>query len=158
MSSGTVGAAVEGWLAGIPSVAVSTGTVSDWHAFRDAAHSPDSTGDWERLAEVATDIVVDVVRSDVFGHADVVSVNLPFEARPSTPRRVTAVARVRYHRLFAADGDGRFTHDYGGGYEHVEEVVDTDIDAAHEGVVSITPLRLPEAAELPDHVRMSLER
>ena len=158
MSSGTVGAAIEGWLTGVPSVALSTGTMSDWHAFRAAAESPGAAAEWHRLAEVATDIVEDVAASGVFDHADVVSVNLPFEAITSTPRRVTAVARVRYHRLFAADGRDRFSHAYAGDYEHVEHVVDSDIDAALEGVVSITPLRLPAAPLLPDGVRHALER
>lgn len=157
MSSGTVGAAIEGWLAGIPAVALSTGTMTDWAAFRRAAESPHAGSEWERLAAVGADIVEGVTASGVFDHADVVSVNLPFESTMSTPRRVTSVARVRYHRLFTPSGEGYFSHDYGGGFEHVDHVVDNDMDAAYEGLISVVALKLPTAVEVPNPVRRRLE-
>ncbi len=157
MSSGTVGAAVEAWISGIPALAVSTGTMTDWHAWRARAESPDSEPGWKRLADLTVSLAGSVRRSGLYGHADVVSINVPFDADDSTPRRVTTIARVGYDRLFTPDGEGRFVHGYGGGITEFDTVEGSDIDAAHDGVVSITPIRMPAAADVPGEVRAVLE-
>ncbi len=157
MSSGTVGAAVEAWISGIPAVAVSTGTMSDWHAWRALAESPDSQPSWKRLADLTVVLVEAVERSGLYRYADVVSVNVPFDAEENTPRRVTTIARVGYDRLFTPEGEGRFVHGYGGGITEFETVEGSDIDAAHDGVISITPIRMPAAAVVPADVRAALE-
>lgn len=158
MSSGTVGAAVEAWISGIPAVALSTGTMTDWHAWRAEAMAPEAAAAWSRLAELAVDLVSEVEEAGLHGHADVVSINLPYEATSRTPRRVTTIARVGYDRLFAPDGTGAFVHAYGGGMNQIEAVDGSDIDAAHEGAISITPIRMPAAAVVPDGVRARIER
>lgn len=157
-SSGTVGAAVEGWVSGIPAVALSTGTMADWEAWRSEARSPGAGATWERLSEVATALVADLVDGPLGELADVVSVNIPWDADDRTPRRVTRVARTGYDRLFGAVGDGVYVHDFGGGITDRGVVPGNDVDAAHDGVVSITPLRMPAAAELPADVVAGIER
>lgn len=157
MSSGTVGAAVEAWISGIPALAVSTGTMSDWHAWRARAESADSEPSWKRLADLTVVLAESVQGSGLYQHADVVSLNLPFDADESTPRRVTTIARVGYDRLFTPEGEGRFVHGYGGGITEFDPVEGSDIDAAHDGVVSITPIRMPAAADVPTGVRAALE-
>lgn len=157
MSSGTVGAAVEAWIAGIAAVAVSTGTMTDWHDWRGRAMAPDSAGAWERLAAVTAQLVHLVDESGLHDHADVVSVNLPYEADQDTERRLTTIARVGYDRLFSLRAEGVFVHAYGGGITHIDPVEGSDIDAAHDGVISITPIRMPEAAALPTEVRARVE-
>ena len=157
MSSGTVGAAVEAWISGVPAVAVSTGTMTDWHTWRELAGAPDAEVTWERLAALTVDLVIVVRDSGLAALADVVSINLPFDATPETPRRVTTIARVGYDRLFAYRGEGVYVHEYGGGMTQIEAVDGSDVDAAHEGVVSITPIRLPAAAAIPDEVRARIE-
>lgn len=148
-SSGTVGAAVEGWVSGIPSIAVSTGVMTGWETWRAEASSPGAASRWVALAELGSAIIGDVVMAGVFGHADVVSVNIPWTATATTERRLTGVARTGYDRLFEAIGPDTYTHRYGGGITMNGDVADNDVDAAHDGVVSITPLRMPEAARLP---------
>lgn len=157
MSSGTVGAAVEGWIAGIDSVALSTGTMTDWHAWRQLAFQPESAAAWERLSMLSVRLLERLDHSGIHRFADVVSINLPFEATEATPRRVTSIARVGYDRLFAPDGDGRYVHSYGGALREFEAVEGSDIDAAHDGVISITPIRLPRAETVPDRVADSVE-
>lgn len=156
MSSGTVGAAVEAWIAGIPSVAFSTGTMTDWHDWRGRALAPDSREAWDRLAALSADLVT--VVDDLHGHADVISVNLPYDATGRTERRLTTIARVGYDRLFSVQGDGTYAHAYGGGITQIDPVEGSDIDAAHDGAISITPIRMPEAARLPDGIRQRIER
>jgi 5'-nucleotidase len=157
MSSGTVGAAVEAWISGVPAVAVSTGTMSDWHTWREPAVSPESEGTWKHLAELTAQLVTDVGVSGLNAHADVVSINLPFSATPETSRRITTIARVGYDRLFAYRGEGIYVHEYGGGMTQIEAVDGSDVDAAHDGVISITPIQMPAAAVVPAHVRAAIE-
>lgn len=158
MSSGTVGAAVEGWISGVPSVAVSTGTMTDWHVWRDLAMSAESEPTWRRLAATTVELVMSVRAGGLADYADVISINMPFDATPETPRRITTIARMGYDRLFAYRGEGHYVHEYGGGMTEFEAVDGSDVDAAHDGVVSITPIRLPAAALVPDEVRAAIER
>lgn len=157
-SSGTVGAAVEGWVLGIPSVAISTGAVSDWEAWRAEARSAEAVATWVTLAEVSTDLLDDLAESELARLADVVSVNIPWRAERATPRRVTRIARTGYDQLFSARGEGIYVHDFGGGIRNHGFVAGNDVDAAHDGVISITPLRMPAAAELPPQVVVAVER
>lgn len=158
MSSGTVGAAVEAWISRIPSVALSTGTMTDWHAWRAAATGDGSRASWQRLAELSVELVGEVEAAGLGRHCDVISINLPYDADTSTERRITTIARVGYDRLFAPDGAGVFVHAYGGGINQIEAVEGSDIDAAHDGVISVTPIRMPAAAMVPAEVRNRIEK
>lgn len=158
MSSGTVGAAIEAWVSGIPAVAFSTGTMSGWPEWRAWVESPGAKNGWNRLAGLCRLLLEEVTESGILEHADVVSVNLPFDADEHTPRRVTTIARVGYDRLFQPAGDGVFRHGFGGGFLEFDVLDGTDVDAGHRGWISITPLRLPQASEVPADVRARLER
>jgi 5'-nucleotidase len=158
MSSGTIGAAVEGWVSGVRSIAVSTGSVGDWMTWKRRVMDPEAAGDWGRLATVTAGVIATIRASGISELADVVSINLPFESTEETPRRVTTVARVGYDRLFGHTGGGVYTHDFGGGFIEFGSTEGTDIGAAREGVISITPLRMPAAASIPDDIRALLER
>ena len=158
MSSGTVGATVEGWVSGIPGVALSTGTVENWAEWRRMANDPASAPRWDRTARLAAEVVGEVVDSELLGHCDVANVNLPFDPPRPPRRRITRIARVGYDRLFREAGDGVYVHDFGGGFLHFETLDGSDIDAAHEGLVSITPLEMPDAAKIPPEIARRLER
>lgn len=159
MSSGTVGAAVEAWVSGIPAVAFSTGSMTEWGPWKAHVLSPEAAPSWEMLSHLCTDLVGDLEEAGLLAASDVVSVNVPFEATRDTPRRVTTIARTGYDRLFRPEGDGRFVHDFSGGIRHFDEGGEgTDVDAAHRGMVSITPVLMPAAAEVSDGVRQRLER
>jgi len=158
MSSGTIGAAVEGWVSGVPSIAVSTGANGDWTAWKRRALDPTAATDWQRLAVVATDVIGDVVTAGLPGLADVVSINLPFDASAETPRQVTTVARVGYNRLFTSDGNGVYRHDFNGELLEFEPLDGTDIEAGRGDRISIAPIRMPSAASVPEEVRSRIER
>ncbi|MGH8911739.1 MAG: 5'/3'-nucleotidase SurE [Acidimicrobiia bacterium] len=158
MSSGTVGAAVEAWISGVSAVAVSTGTMTDWHVWRDLAMAAESEPTWNRLAETTVELVTGVRAAGLNSHADVISINMPFDSTADTPRRVTTIARMGYDRLFAYRGEGQYVHEYGGGMTEFEAVDGSDVDAAHDGVISITPIRLPAASVVPAEVRTAIER
>ncbi len=158
MSSGTVGAAVEGWVSGIDAIAFSTGTTGEWATWREWVETAEAVPHWERIAELCAALTDEIAASGILEIADVVNVNVPFHATGSTERRLTSIARTGYDQLFRADGDpDTFVHTYSGmiAFDAMEG---TDVDAAHDDVVSITPIRLPEAAPVPDTVRSALER
>lgn len=158
MSSGTVGAAVEGWASGVPSIAISTGANGDWSAWKRRALDPAAASDWQRLAKVATDVVGEVGDAGLSQLADIVTINIPFDATFDTSRQVTRIAKVGYDRLFAHQGAGIYEHDFGGGLIEFEPMHGTDIAAARDDRISIAPIRMPAAASIPDDVRAQLER
>jgi len=158
VSSGTVGAAIEGWVSGINSIAFSTGSnADDWNAWRAWALSDAALDSWDRLGGLCAVLTEDIAGSGVFDEADVVSVNVPFDATGDTARRTTSIARVGYDRLFRNVGDGTFVHDFGGGIRQFGGLNGSDVAAAKDGVVSITPIRMPAAADLTAGIRARLE-
>lgn len=158
LSSGTVGAAIEGWISGLPAVAFSTGTWGDdWRAWRRAVTDPDAAGSWSKVADLCVEILDDVLDSGLADHADVVSVNLPFEANASTPRCVTTLARIGYRGLFAGRDDGTWQHETVT-LREIDDLAGTDVEAAGDHAITITPVRMPSSPAVPDAIRSRLER
>ncbi len=158
LSSGTVGAAMEGWIAGLPAIAFSTGVHVDAYAtWREYIHTAAAAQEWESLAATCAGTLSDLWRSGLLQVADVVSVNLPFDATPETPRRVTRIARVRYGRLFEPVAPHRYRHAFS------DLIIDDDLDGTDIGAfdnhaVSVTPIRMPETIEVSDAMRRQIER
>lgn len=159
LSSGTVGAAIEGWISGVPAIAFSTGGTREgsYHAWREYAESPAAVDEWRDLAALCAALVGDLDRAGLHEHADVISVNLPWDAGVDTPRRVTSIARVGYEQLFRATGVDTYAHQFGD-VRILEDLEGTDIGAAGDGAISITPVRVPHAEVVPDDVRAAIER
>jgi len=154
-SSGTVGAALEAAITGIDAVAFSTAsTTRPWKEWRPWALSPDSVPMWNRVAALAggmTKAVLDETPSRL-----VLSVNVPDDADADTPRRITSIADVGYDQLFRGTDDGRYQHDYGGGLRNFASLDGTDIQAAVDGVISITSVGPSHTAELPESLHHAL--
>jgi 5'-nucleotidase len=153
-SSGTVGAVLEAAIAGVDGVAFSTGSKRPWAEWRPWADTVASIPMWERLAEVAVSITRAVWDAAPSGIA--LSVNLPDDADVSTERRATTVARVGYDRLFREREDGVFVHAYGGGLEHRAPLAGTDVEAAAEGIISLSAVEGANTGEFPTDLRTSL--
>jgi 5'-nucleotidase len=158
LSSGTVGAAVEAWISGVPAVALSAGTNGDWPAWSRWVHTADASSMWERLAAVGADIVATILDDGFPAGVDVISVNLPENADLDTPRRVVDVARVGYDRLFGMRRDNVYAHEFGGGFVHFAGLEGTDVETARRGEVAITPILLHQPAAMPETLRGRLER
>lgn len=158
LSSGTVGAAVEGWIAGVPAVAFSTGDLRNHAAWGTHAWSTDSGENWDRAASVAVDVLVSLRSAGPLVDADVLSVNFPHEADVNTPRTVTSLAISGYDNIFREAEPGRFVHDFAGGLRINEPLEGTDFDALERGHVAITPIRLARSASVGDAFRATVER
>ena len=139
-SSGTAGAALEAGIAGVPAIAFSTGSeVVPWKEWKEWAIGPDAGAMWARVGTVAARLVAETF--PLLRSGDVLNVGVPDSADSHTPRRITRVARVGYDRLFAEQSPGVFVHTYGG-LVTAEDDTDgaTDVGAAAEGVIAITPI------------------
>ena len=138
-SSGTVGAAMEALLAGMPAAAFSAGSRSrPWAEWKTWVNTDEAATMWRRLAGIATAIVSRLLEAEPPG--SVVNVNLPDDSDSTTPRRITSVAHIGYDRLFTRSNERTFVHDYGGGLLRFAGLEGTDVEAAQHGHVAITPV------------------
>jgi 5'-nucleotidase len=133
--SGTVSAAMEGTLLGVPSIAVS---------LMDG-------GDFEAAARVARLVAMRVLVEGL-PPKTLLNVNVPREAARGL--RVTRLG----HRVYSgkvveqADPRGRPHYWLGGGPPEWEALEGTDMGAVHEGFVAVTPLHL----DLTNHRALAL--
>ncbi len=136
--SGTVGAALEAAALGVPALAVSRQVDISLHLsydridFSAAAYFTRLFGAW---------MLSHVPPHDV----DVLKVDVPENATPDTPWRVTRLSRRRVHWPTpperTSDGSGRLGYKRSVRPEEAEP--DSDVYAVlHEGIVSVTPLSL----------------
>jgi len=130
--SGTISAAMEGALAGIPAVAMS-------QALRDAGHGFAAAEAW--AAQVLAPLLdLQMAKRTV--------VNINFPALPAAEVRGIRVVRQGFHdyaRGSLIEGtDPRGRPYYWFGLHDIEHTLDhgTDLEAVNEGYVSITPLQL----------------
>lgn len=159
LSSGTIGAAMEGWIAGIPAIALSVGRVGEDRHWKTEAVANSDHPVWKRAARVGADVVRALRESGFPDDVDLISVNYPCDADLDTPRVLTELAVVGYDRLFRRKGEGVYVHDFDGALRDVESVpADSDIAVVRSGRVSITPIRLAHTAQVSKSLRARLER
>jgi 5'-nucleotidase len=125
--SGTVGAAFEGGLRGIPSVAFSL--------------APRAHDALAQATDFATGIIGHLLESP-FSGAPVINVNVP--ANASGRYRWTKLGKRYYEDDVheRKDPRGRSYFWIGGGIAGIEEMAGSDCEAIAEGLVSLTPLAL----------------
>jgi 5'-nucleotidase len=142
LSSGTVGAAVEAYLSGVPAMAVSLQLrATDFARWREHRDLDDLGELWAGAATVAAEIAAEVLAGGLPGGAHLLSVNLPPDATPATPRRFAGVTATRYGSFFRP-GREAGTFEYG----HTDLVVDPldaagDVAVLARGEVAITAVR-----------------
>jgi 5'-nucleotidase len=129
--SGTVAAAMEATILGIPAIALS-------HVGKDH----DRLADW---TEVLADLLQQLVNRGDFPKETLLNVNLP-PVRPDEIAgvRVTTLGRRAYMGSLtrASDPNGREYFWIGGGESKWWGGPDSDFRAIHEGFISVTPLHL----------------
>ncbi len=136
--SGTVGAALEGSAFGIPALAVSLEMDASYHL------TGDNEANYVATVAATRQFAQVLLQRTLPPDVDVLSVNIPSDATPETPWRLTKLSRLRYflpQRPDRANGQGR------PGYKLIEDVhrtaPDSDIRAVMvDRVISVTPLSL----------------
>lgn len=136
--SGTVGAAIEGVLLGLPAIGVSQRIGGVWH--------PEMAGttDFEPVARFTAELLVDLLDS-AFPPGLALNINAP-ETAPGHPRgaRLTRLTRCVYRdelEQVAADERGRHYRIYGRAPVYLGGE-GTDSEAVSSGTISVTPIGL----------------
>ena len=127
--SGTVAAALEALLHGIPAVAVSLATLS-----------PEA--DFNPAAEVGLAIVERLTINPALARRALINVNVPHYKSATKGIKITRLGIRRYRNVFEARRDPRGQTYYWLAGEPMTETnsLDTDIASVEEGYVSITPV------------------
>ena len=148
LSSGTAGAAAEGWIAGIPAFAFSTGVTRDHPGWSKRVWAGGDADLWPRAARLSVDIVARARRDGYPEGVDLLNVNFDTNADVDTPRVFTDLAKVGYDRIFREIRPDVFIHDFSTGLRVRGDLSGTDVEAVGNGLVSITPVRLAHAVRL----------
>ena len=158
LSSGTVGAAIEGVLSGVEAAAFSAQLhKQDYDRWRERRNLDSLAQLWESAAEVTLEIVAEILDRGLPQGASLLSVNMPPQTSASTPRQFTEITKTDYGRFFRRTGCGRFEHEFSG-LEIREPKACGDVEVLERGVVAITPIRLGLEAEPSDGDRRRFER
>lgn len=160
LGSGTIGAAVEGFLAGVPSVAFSLDLPEQAFALWRRCRQLDPALDElvEAAAAVATEIAAEILRGGLPAGADMVAVNMPANTRRESPRCLTGLARMSYGPLFArCENESHFAY-HSCQVQLVGDGANSDVEALARGAVAITPLRYSLSAPISSVDRQRFER
>lgn len=141
LSSGTVGAAIEGALTGLPALAFSVALKPEdytrWRQHRDAG--PPTL--WENAAEVAGQIAAQVWRAGLPAGAALLNVNMPAGVTPHTPRRFAALTPSCYGAFFGpGPAPDSFAYRLSGLRADDPQGLG-DLAALERGEVALTPIR-----------------
>jgi 5'-nucleotidase len=137
--SGTVGAALEGASFGVPSLAISLQTDPKYYLSNDGSIDFSIAAHFTRLfARILLTVRLPI---DV----DVLKVDVPRDATPRTPWRITHLSRKPYYIPIAPtrerlESAGRMGYRVAHPSEGME--AGSDVEALHEGAISVTPLSL----------------
>ena len=138
--SGTIGAAIEAACFGLPALAVSLETPSEFH------YNPSDTVDFTVAAVFARQFAQMMLAHQLPPDVDILKVDVPSDATPDTPWRVTRVSRQPYYVPIphpTPTGDGQLEMDYKVQIDMSMLEPDSDIQAlAVDRVVSVCPLSI----------------
>jgi 5'-nucleotidase len=153
--SGTVGAAMEGAMFGIPALAISQQTDSSFF------YSYSTEIDFRAAAHFAAAFGRLLLQGDPIPDVDVLNVNVPLGATPETPWRVTRLSRRVYYVPVPPKRE-RLDIPARVGYEvRMPELLeeDSDVHALRiDRVVSVTPLSLDQTSRLdPEELAQRLQ-
>lgn len=157
LSSGTVGGALEAWIAGAPSIAFSIAIPDDAYGLTGARRIAALGTRPVAAAAVAADIVETLLREGFPPEVDLFSVNMPADTSRETPRMIARLTRSRYGPLFVPGPEGGYLHRFQS-LTPLEHPADGDMQVVSRGAVAITPLRLDLTASLSSRLRTALAR
>jgi len=139
LSSGTIGAAIEGSIDGIRSLAASLSIPTNIRDKKTDFYTSTSHHYFEHAAEITTK-VASIIMKNAFTGVDLFSLNIPFDATVETPLEITTLYKTRYGRLFHKKGNKYLHQTPPVVYKNMEE--NTDLKALCENKISLTPMNI----------------
>jgi 5'-nucleotidase len=143
LSSGTIGAAIEGSLDGVRAIASSLSIPLNIRDNLTDFYHPKSYPLFENAAKITTKIAT-IVINKAFNDVDLFSLNIPFHATIDTPLEITTLFKTRYGRLFHKKGT-KFIHRTPP-VEFKKMIEGSDLKALNENKISLTPMNISFAA------------
>ncbi len=147
LNSGTIGAARQAFLAGVPAIGFSLNVPLDvfsaWGK-HDTEILDSYRPQFQAACARAALLCHQLCDSKAFEGVDLFSVNLPWEITEDTKTVLTRIERNSYGQLFYEDGNGRFIHDL----KELPQPPDTESDGSlpgdwetlFKGDISISPI------------------
>ncbi len=138
--SGTVGAALEAAAAGIPALAISLDTDFKYHL------SYSTEVDFSTAAYFTAYFAQLLIEHDLPDDVQVLKVEIPAEATPNTPWRMTRLSPVKYYTPVpperkSHDGEGKIGYRIAENWDTAPP--DSDVHVVHiQKMISVTPLSL----------------
>lgn len=143
--SGTVGAAIEAAVSGVPSIAFSFETPSEYH------DNPMPGLDFGQAAAVARRLAAAVLQQGLPRGADLLKVDVPANAGPDTPWRATRVSRQVYWQAVVREKAGGAKEIVGYERRIDAEALERDSDIyafLYERAISVSPMTVDLSARL----------
>jgi len=143
LSSGTIGAAIEGSIDGVRSIASSLSIPVTLRDKKTDFYTPKNDPLFENAAKITTKVTT-IIMNKAFRNVDLFSLNIPFDATVLTPLEITSLFNTRYGRLFHKTAN-KFVHWTPPiQYKNMEER--SDLKALSEGKISLTPMNISFSA------------
>lgn len=140
ISSGTVGAAFEAALQGVPAFAVSVWQVKRLNPDMDF-NAPASIELFKTAATVTRRVIDKVMAAGFPKSVQVIVINVAYDVTPDAKWAVTTPHTLSYGKLFDLQSNGMYKN-LGSNELEVDKAPDTDLAALAKGYVSVVPLTL----------------
>lgn len=144
LSSGTIGAAIEGSIDGVRAIAASLSIPMTMRDNKTDFYHPKNYPLFDNAAQITTK-VASIVMQKSFAGIDLFSLNIPFDATVTTPIRITSLFTTKYGRLFHRNKDTFLHQTPPIQFKNMEE--QTDLKALHDNNISLTPMNISFAAK-----------
>lgn len=156
LSSGTIGAAIEGAIDGVRSLAASLSIPIALRDKKTDFYIPQNNVVFENAAKITTKVTT-IILDKAFRDVDLFSLNIPFNATVTSPLEITTLFNTRYGRLFHKKGN-KFNHKTPPiQFKDMEE--QSDLKVISEGKISLTPMNISfSASELIKDVEQTFRQ
>lgn len=139
LSSGTIGAAIEGSIDGVRAIASSLSIPLTMRDNKTDFYHPKNYPLFENAAQITTKVAT-IIMNKAFDGVDLFSLNIPFDATVTTPLQITTLFKTRYGRLFHRNKDSFLHQTPPIQFKDMEEK--TDLKALHDKSISLTPMNI----------------
>jgi 5'-nucleotidase len=144
LSSGTIGAAIEGSIDGVRAIASSLSIPIEMRDNGIDFYHPKNYRFFENAAQITTK-VTSIIIDKTFDGVDLFSLNIPFDATIDTPLAITTLFKTRYGRLFHKKRKTFIHQTPPVEFKNMEE--NSDLRALHDNKISLTPMNISFATQ-----------